>query len=48
MSGKAKEDQLQNQSKAMAKILKAIREAHDLEVAKTYKETRDRFIFNMF
>lgn len=48
MAGTKREDQLRNQSRAMRKILEAIRYQHDLEMSRIYKMTRDKFIYNMF
>lgn len=47
-SGTKKEDRLCNQTEAMKNIIIAIRQAKSVEHQKLYKETRDKFIFNMF
>ena len=48
MSGKAKEDRMENQSPAMRRLIREIRRIHDAEMSRVYKATKDKFIYNMF
>lgn len=49
MGARKNEDRLDKQcSEAMKRIILAIRLMHETETVRTYKLTKDKFIYNMF